>query len=318
MFSVTANVMPDGPVGEVASAARLAEHLGFSSIWVLDEGIVTRDVYIALAAVAAATKTLALGTGITNPYTRHPGVTANAIATLDELSEGRAFVGLGAGGGLTLSPLAIPRHRPVLAVEEMVHCLRRLFSGATVDFRGETLELDSAQLSYARRDIEIWMAGRGPRMLEVAGRLADGVHLSYLHKATIPASVARIRTEASSPRISIALPVVMTDDEFEHVRTGLTFRLVDSPAEVRAMLGLTDATVADLRAALAAGGPAAASHLVRDEWIGEFVVMGDEATCRAEITRIMTDNKIEEFQVPVHQVSDHVSTLERYASLLGM
>ena len=73
-----------------------------------------------LTAIALATERILLGPGITNPYVRHPGVTAAAVATIDELSGGRAFVGLGAGGGLTLDPLGIDRRRPVVTVGHMV------------------------------------------------------------------------------------------------------------------------------------------------------------------------------------------------------
>ena len=119
--------MPKGPVAEVADLAVLAERLGYRRCWVYDEGLVTRDVYVTLTAIALATEKILLGPGITNPYVRHPGVTAAAVATIDELSGGRAFVGLGAGGVLTLDPLGIDRRRPVATVSHMVSALRDLF-----------------------------------------------------------------------------------------------------------------------------------------------------------------------------------------------
>jgi 5,10-methylenetetrahydromethanopterin reductase len=161
------NLMPDGPVTLVAELARLAEDLGAARCFVYDEGLHTRDVYVALAAVAAATERVAIGPGITNPFVRHPGATASAIATVDELSGGRAFLGLGAGGALTLSPLAIERRRPVAAIEDMVAALRGLFAGERVDRSGDTFAFDRATMGYGRADLEIVLAGRGPRVKRV-------------------------------------------------------------------------------------------------------------------------------------------------------
>ena len=101
---LSVNLMPTGAIGDVVELAALAEQLGCRRCWVYDEGVHTRDVYVTLAAIATATDRIGLGPGITNPYVRHPGATASAVASLDELSGGRAFVGLGAGGALTLTP----------------------------------------------------------------------------------------------------------------------------------------------------------------------------------------------------------------------
>ena len=124
---LSVNLMPKGPVAEVVDLAVIAEGLGYRRCWVYDEGLVTRDVYVTLAAIALSTKRILLGPGITNPYVRHPGVTAAAVATLDELSGGRAFVGLGAGGGLTLDPLGIDRRRPVATVGVIPFVVRMIF-----------------------------------------------------------------------------------------------------------------------------------------------------------------------------------------------
>ena len=103
------NIIPEGTVQELVALGIVAEDPGFERCGVYDEGLATRDVCITRAAIAAATSTLELGTGITNPYTRHPATTAMATVTLDEMSGGRAFLGIGAGGSLTLDPLGIER-----------------------------------------------------------------------------------------------------------------------------------------------------------------------------------------------------------------
>ena len=89
---MSVSLMPTAPVADVVELAVLAEELGLARCWVYDEGLVTRDVYIALTAIAAQTQRIPLGPGITNPFVRHPGATAAAIATLDEFKWARMCV----------------------------------------------------------------------------------------------------------------------------------------------------------------------------------------------------------------------------------
>ncbi|MEC8503447.1 MAG: LLM class flavin-dependent oxidoreductase, partial [Actinomycetota bacterium] len=173
------NLMAKAPIGEIVELAVLAEQMGYDRCWLFDEGVMTRDVFVTLAAIAERTSTIKIGPGITNPYVRHPGATAAAIASIDELSDGRAFIGVGAGGGLALGPLAVERTRPLQVVADAVTAMRGLFAGDTVTMTSETFALNNARLEYARPDIEIIMAGRGPRMTSLGGRISDGFYLSY-------------------------------------------------------------------------------------------------------------------------------------------
>jgi 5,10-methylenetetrahydromethanopterin reductase len=290
------NLMPTAPVGMLVELAVEAERLGFSRCWIYDEGLHTRELYVTLAAIAAATERIRIGPGITNPYTRHPGITASAIATLDELSGGRAFVGLGAGGTLTLGPLAIERRRPVAAVGATVDGLRRLFAGGPVTVDGPDFGLDRATLGYGRADIEIVVAGRGPLMTALAARVADAFVLSYVHRDLIGPAVAALRAERPL-HVVYSTMMAVDDADLEEARAQLTFRLVDSPPEVRDLLGLGPGLVEELRAALAAGGPAAAAPLVRPEWVPAFVLVGTPEQCGAQLRDLMVRHDIEEFQL---------------------
>ena len=173
--------------------ARFAETLGYRRCWVYDEGLAAADVYVTMTAIALATESLEVGPGITNPYTRHAGVTAGAIASLDELSGGRAFLGIGAGGSLTLDPLSIARDRPATAARETISACRSLFAGETVSVEGVHVHLSEASLLHARAGIEIWLAGRGPRMLELGGAACDGVLVDFVYKPHLGPAVERIR-----------------------------------------------------------------------------------------------------------------------------
>lgn len=318
VLPLAVNLMPDGPVGRVAELARLAEDRGAARVLVYDEGLHTRDVYVSLAAIATTTDRVALAPGITNPFVRHPGATASAIATLDELSGGRAFLGLGAGGGLTLTPLAIERRRPVTAVEDMVVTLRRLFAGDRVDHDGPAFSFRGAHLDYGRPGIEIVLAGRGPRMTAVGARLADGFNLSWIHKDLLGRHAAALREAVGSRpfRISYSTMLVTDDAELETARAQLSFRLVDSPPEVKERLDLSPGRVDAIRSALAAGGPSAAAAHIDPDWVGAFALVGSPAQCGAELRRILAEHGIDEFQLPLASVEGAAERIETTAALL--
>ena len=296
------NVMPHGSVERAVELARLAEGLGYERCWVYDEGLAASDVYVAMTAIALSTESLTIGPGITNPYTRHAGATAGAIASLDEVSGGRAFLGIGAGGSLTLDPLGIPRVRPLTAVRETIDACRRLFGGDTVSVEGSHVRLSEASLLNVRAGTEIWLAGRGPRMLELGGAACDGVLVDFIYKPHLGSAVERIRAAGraagNEPRIAYSTMLVTDDDTMAALKPHMTYRLVDSPPEVQEALGITDADVAVIRAALAGGLEAAAEH-VRDEWALPFVIAGSPRECSLELQGLAEQHGIESFVVPL-------------------
>ena len=314
---VSVNLMPESPVADVVELAVLAEDLGLSRCWVYDEGVVTRDVYVTLTAIAGRTEHIPLGPGITNPFVRHPGATAAAVATLDEFSGGRAFVGLGAGGGLTLGPLAIERTRPLTAVRQMIESLRSLFAGSRVTLDGHAFSFHDAKLDYARSDIEIIVAGRGPRMTALGGELADGFNLSYIHKDLLREHARSLRAAAGARpfRISYSTMIATTDAEYEDARAQLTFRLVDSPQDVKDRIGMTDHDTEQIRSALREGGPRRAAQHVDPSWVPSFVIAGTRQECAAELAELLSTDEIDEFQLPVLEVEGAAELIERTAAM---
>ena len=314
--------MPEGPVEAVVRAAVAAEGLGCSRVWIPDEGLAARECWVTLGAVAAATSSVEVGTGITNAYTRHPGMTAAAVATLDEASGGRAALGIGAGGALTLTALAIERRSPLTAMRELVTTSRALWSGEIVDHDGVAGGFRRARLDFGRPDIPIWVAGRGPRVMRLAGELADGFIMSFVHKELIGEHVAAIRGAADShgrshPRLCYMTILATTEAARQAARASLTFRLVDSPETVKARIGLDSATETAIRRGLAGGGPAAAAHLVRDDWVDAFVISGTVEQCRSELDALVTAHNIDEFQVSVNDLHSAFDDLSLAAEIVG-
>ncbi len=321
MISGGVNLIPEDNVGRIVELACEAERLGYERCWVYDEGLVTRDPYVVMSAIAARTERIQLGTGITNPYTRHPAVTAASVATLDELSGGRAFLGLGAGGSITLGPLGIPRKKPLLATREAIETTRRLYQGDAVSYEGETVNLVDARIEYARPDIEIWLAGRGPKMLRMGGELADGVVLDFLHKEYIQEYVDLVHEGAqgsdSKPRICYSTMIITSEEGLDRVRPHMTYRLVDSPPKIKDLLGISEQQTEEIREAMISGGIFNAGKLIRDEWVRPFIIMGTVEECAAELTTLMERHGMDEFLLPVLDLDDAPELMANVAEVLA-
>jgi 5,10-methylenetetrahydromethanopterin reductase len=162
------------PIAALIEAAREAEALGYTQVWVTDDRL-QRDPFTVLAALALQTSVVRLGPGVTNPFSRHPALITAAIATLDDLSGGRAVLGLGAGG-TNHRALGVRRKAPVAALAEAVELCRGLLAGREVTMEGRVVHAERARLDFEphRREIPIYLGARGPKMLELAGAIADG------------------------------------------------------------------------------------------------------------------------------------------------
>jgi 5,10-methylenetetrahydromethanopterin reductase len=236
------------------------------------------------------------------------------------MSGGRAFLGIGAGGSLTLDSIGLERTKPLTAVREAIDVARALFAGPA-DYDGETVKLRSASMSYGRPDIEIWLAGRGPRMLQLGGAVADGVMLDFIHVDTMGDYVDLIAAGAAAtgnrPRICYSTAIVTDEDDLEFVRPHMTYRLVDAPTTVKDLLGITPDDVERIRSAMAGGLHAAAAH-VRDEWVLPFVMVGSAAECRNQLVELMQRHEIDEFVLPMFEMPDSAAYLRRVAAALAL
>lgn len=158
----------------------LAEQLGYSTFWYTDVRML-RECYIGLASVAVHTKRIKLATGVTDPYSRHPAITAAAIATLDELSDGRAILGLGLGGA-GFRELGIAKTLPVAAMRESIAVIRGLLRGEQVSLFGKVISLDQGRLLFPapRVGVPIYIATQGTQISRLCGALADGVLIANI------------------------------------------------------------------------------------------------------------------------------------------
>jgi 5,10-methylenetetrahydromethanopterin reductase len=178
MRKVTFGVVLQGidPPEEFAAFVREVEALGFDSLWLTDSSLHARYVYSYLTLAALNTRRLRIGTSVTNPVTRHPALGTLAIATVDEVSGGRAVYGIGAGD----RPIEALGYRPAKLAElrAAIDVTRRLLRGESVTYRDGAFSLEDAHFRFeARADLPIFVSASGPKTLELAGEVADGVIL---------------------------------------------------------------------------------------------------------------------------------------------
>lgn len=154
----------------ILEEVRLAEELGYAAVWLGDSQLIWREMWALLGAAALATERIQLGAGVTNAVTRHASVTASAAMTLQELSSNRLILGI--GRGYTAVKTMGAKRASLERLREYVHTVSALCSGESVD---------SMRLAYAqpsRRPPVLLGVSSGPRALDLAGEIADGVVIS--------------------------------------------------------------------------------------------------------------------------------------------
>jgi 5,10-methylenetetrahydromethanopterin reductase len=209
------------PVGKLVELAQLCEDEGLDRFGVSDWRFY-HDCFVVMTACLQATTKLEVESLVTDPYVRHPSLTALAHATMDELSRGRAILGIGAG---VEQPTfwGYERKLPMTAVREAVEICRRMFAGETVTQQGREISVEGAKLNFApfRRDLPILIAARGVKMLELAGELADIVHLAsfFVNAGHHRENLAHVRRGAERAErrmgtfeIDISMPCSVSDD----------------------------------------------------------------------------------------------------------
>lgn len=162
-------LFPTEPLQKMVQLAKLSEELGFSHIWIGDSHLIWREAFVNMAAAACNTTKVKIGTGVTNPLTRHPSVVASGFATLEEFAPGRFIVGIGLGDS-SVETMGMKPAR-LSYFDKVIADMRALLAGKEVE-----LETGKIHMKHpCKNGIPIYIAASGPKMLELAGRIADGV-----------------------------------------------------------------------------------------------------------------------------------------------
>ena len=165
-----AEISPGMSAAEVVDLARLAESAGFDRVGISDV-VFWPDCFVLLGLVASATERVQIGPMVTNPYSRHPAVLAGIMATLQDASAGRAFLGIGVGAGLEALGQQYPR--PVAHLRDAIGVIRALLAGEEVDLRATTLSVARSRMVGPVAPVPVAIGSRSPQVIRLAGELAD-------------------------------------------------------------------------------------------------------------------------------------------------
>ncbi len=280
---------------------RYAEEKGFEAVWQAESRLV-RDAIVPMAAYAAVTERIDVGSGVINNWTRNIGLLAATFLTLDDLAPGRIICGLGAWWDPLAKNVGINRRKPLTAMRETVEVLRRLLNLERVTFHGEFHHVDGIELDVVHgrrepRDVRIMIGATGPKMMELTGEISDGAVLNYC----VPPEyndMAMERLDAGAKRAGRTLEdidrpqLVVCSVDHDHdkaidtTRELLTQYLAQQPHIAKAS-GVSMDVVEEIQAIL--GWPAtheqiqAAKHLVPEELIHRITASGTPEEAKAKV-----------------------------------
>ena len=281
---------------------RYAEQHGFEAVWQAESRLV-RDAIVPMAAYAAVTERIKVGSGVINNWTRNIGLLAATFLTLDDLAPDRIICGIGAWWDPLARNVGIERRKPLLAMRETVEVLRRLLHMERVTFHGEFVNVEGIELDVVHgrrlpRHVPIMIGATGDQMMELTGEIADGVVLNYcvppdyndkalelLEKGARKAG--RKLEDLDRPQLVVCSVDYDHDKAIDTTRGLLAQYLAQQPHIAKAS-GVSPEVVADIQSIL--GWPATkeqiqkAKHLVPDDLIYRITASGtpDEARLKVE------------------------------------
>lgn len=278
-----------------------AEQRGFDAVWQADSRLV-REATVPMAAFAATTDTIKVGSGVLDMWTRNPARLAATFSTLDDLAPGRILCGLGAWWDPLASKVGVDRRRPLGAMREVVTVVRALLADENVTFDGDYVQLDGVELDYVNqprrpKDVPIYIGATGMKMMALTGEIADGVVLNYLVSpdynrramdalAEGAARAGRTVDDLDRPQLVVCSVADDRAEALDAARMLVTQYLGQQP-HIMAASGVPDSLLEEVNAVLT--WPAtleqveAASKLVPDDVVQMLCAAGTAEECRTQV-----------------------------------
>jgi len=287
---------PEQPVDRVADLAARAEAAGFDAV-LASCHYNNRDPFVALSRIAAATEDVAVGPAAANPYDTHPVKLASAVATVDEVSDGRGVFGVAAGDRSTLANLGYESERPLRRVLESFKVAQRLWDGETVSHDG-TFEATDAALNYDAGDIPVYVGAQGPHMVRMSAKHADGVLLNASHPDDFAWAADRVaeglaerpdeRGEFDFTAYASVSVAEREDAAREAARPPVAFIVGGAAPPVLSRHDIDADLAAEIGATIEAGEFREAFGMVTPAMIDAFSVAGTEETVAERLAEILS------------------------------
>lgn len=295
-------LVPNEPVFKTAAYAKAAEEQGFEYVWITDH-YNNREVYSTLAVLALATARIQIGAGVTNPYTRSPVITAESIASVNEIAGGRAILGIGPGDKMTFEALGLSGEKPLAAVRESAEVIRELLSGRKITYEGERIRLKNAQLSFvnsskngALKTVPIYIGAQGPKMLETAGAVGDGILINGSHPEDFKAAAASIQKGAETAgrrveEIDIAAYTCFSIDDdrekaYAAAKPVTAFVIAGAGDVLLNRHGLSPENRKEIADAVLRGDFKSLGAMITDSMVDRFAVAGTIEDCREKVKEL--------------------------------
>ncbi|MGQ9718473.1 MAG: 5,10-methylenetetrahydromethanopterin reductase [Nitrososphaerales archaeon] len=196
MFKFGIEFVPTDVYWKVIYHAIQAEKSGYDYVWITDH-FNNRNVYVLLTNIAVYTNKIRFGPGVTNPYMIHPIMTAQSMASLNEMAPGRVACGLGTGDKTTLDMVGVERAKPLAAVKEAVRIIRDVTMGKAVKLEGEVFKVAGAKINFkVANPIPIFVGAQGPKMISLAAEVGDGVLINASHRKDFEDAMGHIKEGA--------------------------------------------------------------------------------------------------------------------------
>ncbi len=289
-------LLPVGDLGKITELAYICEELGLDSVWVTDH-YYNKNAYIVLTLISQKTRRVTLGIGVTNPYVTHPAWTAGAAATLQEACNGRFILGIGAGDKTTLESIGIERKKAIKAVRESIEIIRRLLNRETVTYDGELFKLKNARLNIKNRiEVPIYVGAQAPKMLQLAGEIADGVIINASDPEIIREAIRNVEIGAEKKNrniddieIAVCTCFSVDKDEKKAIETAkivVAYILAGLSKEVAEKLGIDIDTIDNVKNTLEKGDIKNVIGIIKDEYVHKLAIVGTPEQCIEKLARI--------------------------------
>ena len=303
-------------VREIVELAKLAEKQGFASFWCAEDYFL-RDAISNISCVAYATNRIKISSGVINPYTRNPVLVAETIATLNELSHGRMRLALGTGVQPLIESMGIDFKHPLTGISEAVEIIRRLLAGEDLEYSGSIFAVKHVKLAdnpyfalvetnFKISSVPIYIAAVGPKMLELAGRIADGVlftagfAVKNVEDAIPKVEEGARKSGKSIKDVRIGTYIVSNLGRASPAIKGfLAFDVAYARPENVISVGIPESKVTRIREAVLKKGMKAASEFVTQDIIDEFAACGTKREIQVKVDEFRAAGITEPILLPM-------------------